>query len=411
MVARDMSENTSGNSPLTVSELIGRIRQALRGSIGIVRVSGELSNVNRPASGHCYFTLKDDAAQIRCVMFRSDLQRLRFAPQDGMQVVITGQADVYQARGTLQIRAVFMRAAGEGALQKAFEELKRRLHAEGLFDPDHKLPLPEFPERIAVVTSGTGAAVRDFLNVLSRRYPLVEVLLCPVQVQGVGAADDIAAAIRILNEIGRRPHVGPIDVIIVGRGGGSAEDLWAFNEEILARAIFASEIPIVSAVGHETDFSIADFTADVRAPTPSAAAELVVPDRLELARHVRLLAAKARSIISGTISRRRQDVLHLLRSHGMMRPGERIVQLVMQVDELSERLDNGLSKALHQRTEKVNALRRQLDALSPLSTLERGYARVERAGQPVTRAADLVKGDDVTLRFADGSSSARILDD
>ncbi len=397
------------NMPLTVSELIGRIRAALRDEIGLVRVTGEVSNLSLPTSGHCYFTLKDDTSQIRCVMFRSDFQRLRFSPQDGMQVVVTGQSDVYHARGSLQIRARSMTAAGEGALQKAFEQLKRKLQADGLFDVQRKRPLPRFPTRIALVTSSTGAAIRDLLNILSRRYPLAEVLMCPVQVQGVGAAIEIASTIRALNRVSHRPDVGPVDVMIIGRGGGSAEDLWAFNEEVVARAIFESEIPIVSAVGHETDVTIADFVADVRAPTPSAAAELVVPDRKELVRQVQLLAAKARSAVAGLVARRRQQVLYMVKSHGMMRPRERIEQLYLQVDDLSGRMSSAIANAVGRRIDQVRAISRQLEALSPEQTLKRGYVRVERAGEAVTRASNLKQDDIVDVRFHDGGQKARIL--
>ncbi|MDX1430505.1 MAG: exodeoxyribonuclease VII large subunit, partial [Rhodothermales bacterium] len=248
--------------PLTVTELVGRIRSTLREQIGLVRVDGELSNVSRPTSGHCYFTLKDENSQIRCVMFRSDMRRLAFAPQDGMRVIVTGHTDVYQTRGTLQIRALSMAAAGEGALQKAFEVLKKKLMEEGLFDVGRKRPLPRFPRRIALITSPTGAAIQDLLQILERRYPLVEVVVCPVQVQGVSAATEIARTLSLVNGLSSRSDDHRIDAIIVGRGGGSAEDLWAFNEEIVARAIYGSAIPVVSAVGHETDFSIADFVAD-----------------------------------------------------------------------------------------------------------------------------------------------------
>ncbi len=397
------------NAPLTVSELVGRIRTVLRDEIGLIRVAGEVSNMSRPTSGHCYFTLKDESSQIRCVLFRSDFQRLLFTPQDGMQVVVTGQTDVYHARGSLQIRARSMVAAGEGALQKAFEQLKRKLYQEGLFDVQNKRPLPRVPTRIALITSGTGAAIRDLLNSLGRRYPLAEVLLCPVQVQGVGAADEIASTVRKLNHFNHRPGIGTIDVMIVGRGGGSVEDLWAFNEETVARAIFDSEIPVVSAVGHETDVTIADFVADVRAPTPSAAAELVVPDRRELERQIQLLTRKVGGAVAGLVARRRQQVHYLLRSHGMKRPLERIEQLYLQVDDLNGRMSVAVTNALRRRIDQVQAIIKQLDALSPESTLGRGYVRIERTGEAITRASDLKQDDTVDVRFYDGSQKARIL--
>ncbi|HMB89444.1 MAG TPA: exodeoxyribonuclease VII large subunit, partial [Rhodothermales bacterium] len=261
---------------LSVSDLTRGLREVVETQFDNVWVEGELSNFRQYRSGHCYFTLKDDDAQLRCVMWKHFTQYVFFDPQDGMLVRLHGHASVYETRGELQLVTRSMQLAGEGALQKAFEELKQRLEAEGLFAPGHKQSLPPYPESIGIITSGDGAALHDILSVLSRRFPQVRVLVCPVHVQGMGAAEEIAEAITTFNSLPPGDDFRP-DVLIVGRGGGSAEDLWAFNEEVVARAMYDAEIPTISAVGHETDYSISDYVADVRAATPSMAAELVVP--------------------------------------------------------------------------------------------------------------------------------------
>ena len=261
---------------ITITELTRQIKFSLESSFPRVWVEGEISNFKQHTSGHLYFTLKDEGAQLSALMWRSRVANLTFQPEDGMKVIARGSITVYPPRGNYQLDVDQIQPLGLGELQLAFERLKQKLDAEGLFDAEHKKPIPEFPECIGLVTSETGAALQDIRSVLSRRHPSVEVVLAPVRVQGAGAAEEIADAIKYLNQY------GGIDVLIVGRGGGSLEDLWAFNEEVVARAIYASKIPIISAVGHEIDFSIADFVADLRAPTPSAAAELVVRDRTEL---------------------------------------------------------------------------------------------------------------------------------
>src|SRR5215469_4670675 len=270
---------------LTVSELTARIRDLLAKNFVDVLVEGEVSNCREAQSGHIYFTLKDEKSQIKCVWFRQQMRGVRFRPEDGLQVTVRGSVGVYEQRGEYQIYVETMDPAGRGALQLAFEQLKRKLEGEGLFDAAHKRPLPRLPGRIGLITSPKGAAVRDVIRILRRRFPNVHVLLVPVRVQGEGAAGEIARAIRFFNQ---RQNV---DVLIVSRGGGSLEDLWAFNEEVVARAIFDSQIPVISGVGHETDFTIADFVADVRASTPSAAAELVVQTRREFDKHIMNLRA------------------------------------------------------------------------------------------------------------------------
>ncbi|MBU1487387.1 exodeoxyribonuclease VII large subunit, partial [bacterium] len=260
----------------TVNELIQLMKASLEEDFGSIRVKGEISNLVRPSSGHLYFTIKDEQAQIKVAMFKSSQAGLRFIPADGMQVILYGRVSIYEKRGDLQVYAQWLEPVGKGALYLAFEQLKEKLRVEGLFDPAHKRPIPLLPRRVGVITSPTGAAIRDILNVSERRFANIRILLYPVRVQGREAPGEIAEAISVMNELNL------VDVLIVGRGGGSLEDLWAFNEETVARAIFASKIPIISAVGHETDFTISDFVCDLRAPTPSAAAELVVKNKQDL---------------------------------------------------------------------------------------------------------------------------------
>ena len=402
-----METSPPARPPISVADLVRAVRSTLQESFGLVRVTGEISNFRRPASGHCYFTLKDPDAQVRCVLFRSDAARLAFALQDGMQVVVSGQIDVYAARGDLQLRAVSVQSAGEGALQKAFERLKGRLQAEGLFDPAKKKPIPSFPRCIGIITSRTGAALHDMVTVTARRYPVVEVVVVPVAIQGSEAAGQIADAIRCLNELPAEDPNRP-DVLIVGRGGGSVEDLWSFNEEAVARAIFASDIPTVSAVGHETDFSIADFVADVRAATPSIAAEIAVPDRSALVRRMAHAIAGAESRTRALIVEDRRRLRHLLGSRGFAEPRQRIEQLHQRADDLVERMTVIQRHRLATAQARIRALGQQMSVLDPRRTLERGYVRVERDGAPVVRGNDLAEGDDVQIHFADTARGARI---
>jgi exodeoxyribonuclease VII large subunit len=402
-----MQAPTLAAPPTTVSDLIRSVRSTLREAFGVIRVAGEVSNFRQPASGHCYFTLKDSEAQLRCVLFRSHAARLSFALRDGMQIVVGGQVDVYEPRGDLQLRVVSVQSAGEGALQKAFEQLKQRLKAEGLFEPVHKKPLPGFPQRIGIVTSRTGAALHDIVSIIERRYPVVHVVLVPVAVQGIEAAGQISDAIRCLNELAADSPNRP-DVLIVGRGGGSAEDLWSFNEEAIARAIFASEIPVVSAVGHETDFSIADFVADIRAATPSMAAEIVVPDQRSLIRGMKSSLSRAEMYVRALISTDRRRLHHALQSRGFAAPRQRLEQLYQRADDLIDRMTVLQQHRLSTTVSRVNALIRQMDALNPRRVLERGFIRVERDGTAITRGSQLGRGDEVRLHFADTSREAQI---
>ncbi len=391
----------------SVSELIRRIKEVVGGHFPEVGVEGELSNFRRPASGHCYFTLKDAGAQVRCILWRSVAEGLFFHPRDGMLVRVRGAVDLYEARGDLQVVVRFMEPAGEGALQQAFEALKRTLAAEGLFDARHKKNLPPYPEVIGLITSGTGAALHDMQSILARRFPQVRLLVCPVPVQGAAAAEAIAGAIDAFNALPEGDAFRP-EVLLVGRGGGSAEDLWAFNEEVVARAIFASEIPVVSAVGHETDFSIADFVADVRAATPSMAAELAVPDRREVTAYVLTCHSALHDLLTRTLSDHRLHLQRITGSHGFNRPVDRLHQAGQRLDDLALRLSRIPALLLASRRHRVDALQAQLHLLDPRRPLQMGYARITRDGEPVHRAAVLQEQDRLTLHFLDGERIARV---
>ena len=387
---------------LTVTELTRRIKFSLESSFPRVWIQGELSNVKRHTSGHLYFTLKDAGAQISAVMWRSRVGMLPFSPEDGMNVQARGSITVYPPRGNYQIDVEQMQPLGIGELQLAFERLKQKLADEGLFDPAHKKPLPEFPERIGVVTSETGAAIQDILSVLARRMPSVEVILAPVRVQGAGAAEEIADAVEAFNRSGRP------DVLIVGRGGGSLEDLWPFNEEIVARAIYASRIPVVSAVGHEIDFSIADFVADLRAPTPSAAAELVVRDRTELLDTLRNMCYTMHDSVTARAETLRERMRSLVSSYSFNRPRDVVRESIQRLDELDRGLSRSFSRLQESAHQRQEALGHRLEALSPRGVLKRGYALVRHDDRIVSSARALEPGDRATIEFSDGTVPARI---
>lgn len=395
---------------LRVGDLTRALKEVLEGAFSDLWVEGELSNVKMHQSGHCYFSLKDERAQLQGVMWRSTVRTLAFEPRDGMLVRAHGRVTVYEPRGQVQLVADQMQPAGVGALQQAFEAMKRRLAAEGLFDSARKRTLPPFPAAIGLVTSADGAALHDMLTVIGRRFPLVHVFLCPVRVQGPGAMQQVSAAIARFNEwSGTR--LPPIDVLIVGRGGGSIEDLWAFNEEMVARAIYASEIPVVSAVGHETDFTIADFVADVRAATPSMAAELAVPDRQELAYALRRTAGRLTERLRVMVRDRRFRVHSLVRSYGFRRPVDRLDQAKQRTDEQLQRMDAALTRLLDRKRTQVGHLAHRIEMVDPRAPLVRGYVRVERDRTAVVRAGELRSGDLVSLRFVDGAREARVTED
>lgn len=435
----------------SVSRLVRETRAVLEGSFPLLWVSGEISNLAQPASGHIYFSLKDEIAQVRCAMFRMKRQQLRFQPANGQQVLIRARVSLYEARGEFQLIAEHMEPAGEGALRLAFDQLKQKLAAEGLFDTEHKQPLPELPQQLGLITSPSGAAIRDLLSVLRRRFPALPVVIYPVQVQGEDAPRQIVRMLQLAN---RRNEC---DLLILSRGGGSLEDLQAFNEETVARAIHASTIPVVSGVGHEIDFTIADFVADQRAATPSAAAELVAPDQQawrqrlgQLSQSLRLAQARRQRQLVDRLTTLQQ---RLQRQH----PAQRLQQRAQRLDELSQRLwraadlrlmrysrrleqlqarlaaqspakrlerlhlaHQGLDERLRRSMrERIETLRirlaqqaRDLHTLSPLNTLGRGYAIVIRQqDQQIVRAAGEVEpGERITARLADGSLICEVID-
>ncbi len=447
--SKSSAPEAQGEQVWTVSQLSRRIRQTIEGALPAVAVEGEVSNFKAAASGHLYFNLKDRDAQVRCVMFRNAAQSLRFEVHDGLQVIVRGRIAVYEARGEYQIQAALLEPVGAGSLQLAFEQLKRKLAAEGLFAEEAKKPLPFLPRRIGIVTSPQGAAVRDMLHVLERRFPGLPVLIHPAAVQGENAASEIAGAIAALNRIA---HDSKIDLIIVGRGGGSVEDLWAFNEEVVARAIFASRVPIISAVGHEVDFTIADFVADLRAPTPSAAAELAVPKRADLLATVDDMRQRLFRRIEDEAAWRVEQWRGLRARLGS--PEGMIGQGAQRVDDLGERLRQSLQYhrdraqhshrgahelllgfrpdrlvPLHRREARglerrlAPALRRHvarrrdrfasamklLDSLSPLTVMRRGYGVVHNEQGSLVRSVDQVQpGDALQVKLHDGRIGAKV---
>jgi exodeoxyribonuclease VII large subunit len=335
-------------------------------------------------------------------MWRNRVASLFFTPQDGMKIAVRGRITVYEIRGVYQIDVAQLQPLGVGELQMAFERLKQRLSSEGLFAVEHKKTLPRYPRVIGIVTSPTGAAIRDILNVIRRRFPAIEIILSPVNVQGEGAAHEIAQAIDEMNEFGH------VDVMIIGRGGGSLEDLWAFNEEVVARAIYTSRIPTISAVGHEIDFTIADFVADLRAPTPSAAAELVVPDYHEILENLRNFQYTIRQIISEIISAQKENIRSLLRSYSFNRPHDVVRQYSQKLDELKRALSSSVRQHVTLSLQRAASLRQRLESLNPATVLERGYAMVFRDETVVSSAQLLQSSENVQIRFHDGEVPARI---
>jgi exodeoxyribonuclease VII large subunit len=408
----------------SVAELNRAARFTLENGIGEVWVEGEISRMTRQASGHWYFTLKDEAAAVSCAMFKQNNATVLFVPKDGLKVRLLAQASLYEPRGSYQLIVKKMEEAGKGSLQEQFEKLKAKLADEGLFDPSRKKPLPMLPRKIGVVTSPTGAAVRDIINVLTRRFPNIGILLAPVTVQGDGAAKSIAAAIEYFNTR------DDIDLMIVGRGGGSIEDLWAFNEEIVARTVAASEIPIISAVGHEIDFTISDFVADVRAPTPSVAAELAAPVKAELENQLTRLTSR----LGGSLQNRalvlreripgfRQVMAQALHA-GLQQRQQRIDEASLRLTHelknavsvqrqrlprLQQAMTHRLESAVTEQKQNLRRLEVQLRALSPLAVLDRGYSLTQTADGAVVRDAAAVKtGELLKTRFAKGTVTSEV---
>jgi len=444
-----MPETPTNAEIYSVSQLNREARQLLENELPDVWIEGEISNLAQPGSGHLYFTLKDSAAQLRCAMFRGNNRRLTFSPQDGTQVLARGRVSIYEPRGSFQFIVSHMEEAGEGILRRRFEQLKQRLSAEGLFDEAHKQPAPALPERIGVVTSPSGAAIRDILHVLERRYPLAEVIVYPTRVQGTGVEHEIATAIQTADE--RRE----CDVLILARGGGSLEDLWCFNEEIVARALYECNLPVIAGVGHEVDFTIADLAADVRAPTPSGAAELVTPDRAELLSTMQSMERRLIRTLNTTLRGRSENILQLTARLRRSHPGTRLQQLQQRTDDLHRQMISGLQSILLNRhvrqqhllqrlqaacpiprilrttseidklgarmtgsiQERLGGLANrlalaagQLNAVSPLATLERGYAvvRSQDTGRVITDSQQVQPGQKLTTRLARGSVDSTV---
>ncbi len=443
-----MTMNKTGQKDIfSVSRLNREVKALLEGSFPLLWVEGEISNLARPASGHLYFSLKDDRAQVRCAMFRSRSNLLGFKPENGQQVLIRARVGLYEGRGEFQLVAESMQPAGDGRLRLAFEQLKQRLSTEGLFDASQKLSIPAFPHTIGVITSPTGAAIRDIISVLKRRFPNIPVIIYPVPVQGAGAAEKIAHMLYIANQ--RRE----CDVLILSRGGGSLEDLWSFNEECVARAIHACSIPLVSGVGHEIDFTIADFVADHRAATPSAAAELVSPDQETILDTIKAQQYRMTASLLGLLQSEQQRLQWLTRR--LQHPGRRLQELAQRTDDLNLRLvraqsnrlqgqqhrlknlitrlqaqnpaqrfsvldqqwqqlairlQGALRQQMRRKQEQLQSAMRMLDTVSPLATLDRGYAIVTRHsdGHVITAAEQLQLGERITTRFAKGTTTSRI---
>ncbi|WP_166828647.1 exodeoxyribonuclease VII large subunit [Thalassoroseus pseudoceratinae] len=390
--------------PLTVTELTQQIKGVMEMTFPHMAVLGELSNCVRAGSGHVYLTLKDSDAQIRGVIWRRAASKIKFDLADGLEVVAVGGVEVYPPRGQYQLIIEELLPQGIGALELAFRQLQEKLAREGLFDPERKRPLPRFPKRIAIVTSPTSAAVRDMLQVITRRWNGCNIVILPVAVQGAKAAGEIANAIR------SAPSIPDVDVIIVGRGGGSLEDLWSFNEEIVARAIFDCPLPVVSAVGHEIDVSISDLVADVRALTPSEAGELVVPHRQEVAAEIQRLQDRLIDGLRGRITTARSTLENLASRRAFTRPLDRVHQETRTVDELSERLSKSIRRVVATQKQRIDGLSETLDSLSPLKVLSRGYcvARNPASGDVIRSVRDVAPNEPLEILLRDGRLQSRI---
>lgn len=393
------------SSVLTVSQVNSYIKILLDGdrNLSNIFISGEISNFNNHyRSGHLYFSLKDDKAVLKAVMFSSSAGRLKFLPKDGMRVLVCGRISLYEAAGQYQLYVDSMQPDGMGALAVAYEQLKNKLLAEGLFEQSHKLPIPEFPTRVGVITSSTGAVLQDIKNVISRRYPVAELVLCPVTVQGDTAAEQLRTAVRLFN------FLNNADVIIIGRGGGSFEDLNCFNDEALVREIYRSKIPVISAVGHETDFTLCDFVSDLRAPTPSAAAELAVPDRAQLAQYIAGLYAKAEELALAKIDSEFQalDALSNKLSPGNLK--QRVDAEKALLSRTNERIQSAFKNRITTEKLKIDNAADKINDLSPMNILKRGYSLIRKDDSAVTSAGQLEKNDCITLQLSDGCAECTV---
>ncbi len=392
---------------LSVKQLNLYVRSLIEGDnkLSFVSVSGEISNFkNHYSSGHLYFSLKDNDALIRCVMFKSNAVKLKCELYDGLAVICKGRVSLYEKDGQYQFYVEDIVPSGEGALALEFERIRQNLEKQGLFDSSHKKPIPAFPKTVAVVTSGTGAALQDIINIITRRYPLCEILLCPVLVQGAEAPADIISALNRLYSL------NCADVIILGRGGGSAEDLWAFNNEQLAYTVYSSKIPIISAVGHETDFTICDFVADLRAPTPSAAAELAVPDISEINDFLDMTRLRINRLVNMRLDNAALQLEHIKNSRYFQNPELIAEERILTLDKFHERLSNSVEKAINVAENHFKISVASLEALSPLKVMARGYSVITDGAKVVKSIKNLTNGQDITVRLTDGEASCRVTD-
>lgn len=395
----------STSAVLSVSQLNRYIKSLIDGDFNLqsVFICGEISNfTNHYKTGHYYMTLKDESAAIKAVMFRSANERLKFVPENNMRVIVKGRVSVFERDGQYQLYIDDMQPDGAGALSVAFEQLKAKLAAQGLFDAENKKEIPFCPSRVGVITSPTGAAVRDIINVLSRRFPASEMVFCPVTVQGDRAAPEIVQALRAMNE-----HKAA-DVIILGRGGGSIEDLWAFNEEAVAKAVFASEIPVISAVGHETDFTICDFVADLRAPTPSAAAELAVPDAVTQKEFIYKYSSRLHAGVNSYLSGQRHSVALFSAKIAGKSPAMHISDLRIKCDTAVMAMDAAVKSDLAEKSVKLASLCAKLDAMSPLKILSRGFAVASKDGKIIKTTSEVCDGDLINVKISDGTLACRV---
>ncbi len=389
---------------ITVSQLNRYVKSVLDSDVNLksIFLVGEISNFKiNSFSGHAYFTLKDESSSIKAVMFKSSSMRLKFIPSDGMKVICRGDVNLYERDGAYQFYVGDMQPDGAGSIAIAFEQLKEKLSKEGLFDPSRKRELPQFPKKIAVITSATGAAVQDMINVLGRRWPVASLLMCPVKVQGEGSAEQMIEALKKVNNT-------DCDVIIIGRGGGSVEDLWCFNDENLARAVSNSKIPVISAVGHETDFTICDFAADLRAPTPSAAAELAVPDITEVMAYILGINARLSTFINSRLNSLEQKYASLINRPVLSNPYSTVDSLGLRLDGLKSRLDVMFNKNTADVDNKITELMAKLDALNPAKILLRGYSIAEINGETVNSVEQLNVGDKFKLTLSDGCAECTV---
>ena len=393
-----------GRQALSVTQLNEYLKMVIEGDrvLSNVFVRGEISNFKLYSSGHAYFTLKDDAGQLKSVMFRSYFSRMAFMPEDGMRVIAHGRVSVYETSGQYQLYVDDMQPDGAGSLAMRFEQLKRKLAAEGLFDEARKRPLPPMPRRIGVITSPSGAAVHDIINVLGRRFPAAEMILYPSEVQGAQAPAQLISGVEFFS------MTGLVDVIILGRGGGSAEDLWAFNDEYLARAVASCAVPIISAVGHESDFTICDFVADRRAPTPSAAAEIAVPDVNEISRSLNAIQSGLQATMQKRIAQETRILNQIAQSRVFSRPDQMLDHFRIRLDEHEADLSRAVEQTILQKRQATASLVGKLQALNPLSVLARGYATVSKDGKSITSVKQINDNDTLDIRMADGSVRATV---